>query len=961
MTEFLNELENSCEFFSRHIGPNSIQQKKMLEKLGFKSLKEFIEDVIPKSIRLPSDLHICSSVTEISALKKIRDIANFNQVFKSYIGMGYANVHVPSVILRNILENPGWYTSYTPYQPEISQGRLETLLNFQQMTLDLTKLDIASASLLDEATAAAEAMLMCRRIVRNKKNNVFFISSDIHPQTIDVLKTRAETSNFTIVIDSHEKIFNYSGIFGVMLQQIGSTGQLHVDYPDLIKELKSRKVVISVIADLMSLLMLSPPKKNYVDIILGSAQKFGIPMGYGGPHAAFFATKNEYKRQMPGRIIGVSKDVTGNMALRMAMQTREQHIRRERANSNICTSQALLANIAGLYAIYHGPNGLRRIAKRINRLTNIMALGLKKKCYKLRFSYFFDTLCIETEKKFEILEQAKLAKVNLRSDIDGAIVISFDETKTSEDILQLFEIFFGKNHDLDVKTLDKTVSSKPLNIPLSMLRQDDILTHPVFNSYHNETEMMRYMHSLERKDLSLNTAMIPLGSCTMKLNSASEMLPLTWSEFSDMHPFCPQEQSKGYQKMIIQLKEWLMRITGYDGICIQPNSGAQGEYAGLVTIRRYQHSYGQGHRNICLIPSSAHGTNPASAHMAGMKISVISCNSQGDIDLKDLQLKIQQAGKYFSCMMITYPSTHGVYEEKITEICQYVHIAGGQVYLDGANMNAQVGITSPAYIGADIAHLNLHKTFCIPHGGGGPGMGPIGAKSHLVPFMPGHSVVQMKNMMLTNKYSAVSSSPFGSASILTISWMYIRMMGSKGLKLATEIAILNANYIANSLKKYYKLLYTCNKGYIAHECILDIRPIKKDVGITELDIAKRLIDYGFHAPTMSFPVPGTLMIEPTESESKIEIDRFINAMISIRKEITLIQEGYWPLKDNPLVNAPHIQEEINADSWDHCYSQKKAFFPSGNSKNKYWPTVKRLDDIYGERHLVCSCTTFSGE
>jgi glycine dehydrogenase len=954
MTQTLSQLEHTGAFIERHIGPSSEQQESMLQIIGAASLNELITSIVPADIQLPGPPAVGDALPEHQALAELKAIASRNQRFKSYIGMGYTPVLMPPVILRNLLENPGWYTAYTPYQPEVSQGRLEALLNFQQLTLDLTGLDIASASLLDEATAAAEAMSMAKRVTRLKNANKFFVADDVHPQTLDVVKTRAETFDFELLIDKAERVLDHEGVFGVLLQQVGTTGELH-DYSALIGELKARKVIVSVAADFMALVLLTAPGKQGADIVFGSAQRFGVPMGYGGPHAAFFAARDEHKRSMPGRIIGVSRDAAGNTALRMAMQTREQHIRREKANSNICTSQVLLANIAGFYAVYHGPTGLKRIASRIHRLTDILAAGLKQGGLTLRHQSWFDTLTVEVSDKAAVLARALSFGVNLRTDIHQAVGITLDETTSREDVATLFAILLGDDHGLDIDTLDNSVAGNSTSVPPVLLRQQPILTHPVFNRYHSETEMMRYMHSLEKKDLALNQAMIPLGSCTMKLNAAAEMIPITWPEFAELHPFCPAEQAAGYLQMIGQLSQWLVQLTGYDALCMQPNSGAQGEYAGLLAIRRYHESRNEGERNICLIPSSAHGTNPASAQMAGMAVVVVACDKQGNIDLHDLRQKAEQAGSALSCIMVTYPSTHGVYEETIREVCQIVHQYGGQVYLDGANMNAQVGITTPGYIGADVSHLNLHKTFCIPHGGGGPGMGPIGVKAHLAPFVPGHSVVQIDGVL--TQQGAVSAAPFGSASILPISWMYIRMMGAEGLKQASAVAILNANYIANRLQSAYPVLYTGRDNRVAHECILDLRPLKEQTGISELDIAKRLIDYGFHAPTMSFPVAGTLMVEPTESESKIELDRFIEAMLAIRAEINRVASGEWPLEDNPLVNAPHTQQELAGD-WSHPYSRELAVFPAG-SENKYWPTVKRLDDVYGDRNLFCSCVPMS--
>jgi len=954
MTQTLSQLEHTGAFIERHIGPSQQQQQAMLATVGASSLTDLIGSIVPADIQLPSPPAIGDALTEHQALAELKAIASQNQLYKSYIGMGYAPVLTPPVILRNMLENPGWYTAYTPYQPEVSQGRLEALLNFQQLTLDLTGLDIASASLLDEATAAAEAMAMAKRVSKLKNANKFFVAEDIHPQTLDVVRTRAETFGFEVLVDRADKALDHQDLFGVLLQQVGTTGEAH-DYRQLIAELKNRKVIVSVAAEFMSLVLLEAPGKQGADIVFGSAQRFGVPMGYGGPHAAFFAARDEHKRSMPGRIIGVSRDAAGNTALRMAMQTREQHIRREKANSNICTSQVLLANIASLYAVYHGPVGLQRIAGRIHRLTDILAAGLKQGGLTLRHHSWFDTLTVEVADKAAVLDRALSFGANLRTDIHNAVGITLDETTSREDVAALLSILLGEDHAIDIEALDAQVARNSQSVPADLLRKEAILTHPVFNRHHSETEMMRYMHSLERKDLALNQAMIPLGSCTMKLNAAAEMIPITWPEFAGLHPFCPADQASGYVQMIGQLSQWLVQLTGYDALCMQPNSGAQGEYAGLLAIRRYHESRNEAGRHICLIPSSAHGTNPASAQMAGMAVVVVACDKQGNIDLHDLRQKAEQAGEALSCIMVTYPSTHGVYEETIREVCQIVHQFGGQVYLDGANMNAQVGITTPGYIGADVSHLNLHKTFCIPHGGGGPGMGPIGVKAHLAPFVPGHSVVQIDDML--TQQGAVSAAPFGSASILPISWMYIRMMGAEGLKQASSVAILNANYIATRLQSAYPILYAGRDGRVAHECILDIRPLKEQTGISELDIAKRLIDYGFHAPTMSFPVAGTLMVEPTESESKIELDRFIDAMLSIRIEIDRVAVGEWPAEDNPLVNAPHTQMEIVGE-WTHPYSRELAVFPAG-SDNKYWPTVKRLDDVFGDRNLFCSCVPMS--
>ncbi|MBN4863896.1 MULTISPECIES: aminomethyl-transferring glycine dehydrogenase [Providencia] len=951
MSMSLSQLENRSEFISRHIGSSEQQIKTMLDTVGASSLDNLMDKIVPKAILLPEPPRVGGGATEQEALAELKAIASLNKRYKSYIGMGYAPAVLPPVILRNLLENPGWYTAYTPYQPEVSQGRLESLLNFQQLTIDLTGLDLASASLLDEATAAAEAMAMAKRISKLKNAERFFVADDVHPQTLDVVRTRAGTFGFEIIVDSAEKVLDHEGVFGVLLQQVGTTGNVH-DYTELLAQLKERQIVSCVAAEMMALVLLTAPGKQGADIVFGSAQRFGVPMGYGGPHAAFFACRDEFKRAMPGRIIGVSRDAAGNTALRMAMQTREQHIRREKANSNICTSQVLLANIAAMYAVYHGPEGLKLIAGRIHRFTSILAKALADAGFVSRHKTWFDTLAIEVADKTAVLARAEKAKINLRTDIHGAVGVTLSETTTRQDINQLFAVITGSDEKLNFEKLDQQVAEIEQAIPNALQRKDEILAHPNFHRYHSETEMMRYMHSLERKDLALNQAMIPLGSCTMKLNAAAEMIPITWPEFGELHPFCPADQAQGYHQMIEQLSHWLVQLTGYDAVCMQPNSGAQGEYAGLLAIRRYHESRNEGARNICLIPASAHGTNPASAHMAGMEVVVVRCDDEGNIDLTDLREKAQQHSDDLSCVMVTYPSTHGVYEESIREVCEIIHQHGGQVYLDGANMNAQVGLTTPGFIGADVSHLNLHKTFCIPHGGGGPGMGPIGVKKHLAPFVPGHSVVELD--MVTDQ-GAVSAAPFGSASILPISWMYIRMMGSYGLRKASQVAILNANYIAKRLAGRYDILYTGQEGYVAHECIVDLRPIKKDTGISELDIAKRLIDYGFHAPTMSFPVAGTLMIEPTESESITEINRFIDAMLAIRDEIDQVVEGKWTLEDNPLVNSPHVQTEL-ASEWPHAYSRELAVFPTEQTRaNKYWPAVKRLDDVYGDRHLHCSC------
>ena len=950
----LTQLEQHELFLTRHIGPDTQQQQDMLNFVGAESLDDLMDQIVPESIRINRDLNIGRSNDEAEGLDYIRNLANKNKVFKSYIGMGYYPTAVPNVILRNVLENPGWYTAYTPYQPEIAQGRLEAILNFQQVSMDLTGLDLASASLLDEATAAAEAMALAKRVSKAKKANIFFVADDVFPQTLDVIQTRAECFGFEIVVGPASEAVNYE-LFGALFQYTNREGQLH-DYTELFAELKQKKAVISVAADIMSLVLLKSPGSMGADVVFGSAQRFGVPMGYGGPHASFFVTRDSYKRSMPGRIIGVSQDTRGNRALRMAMQTREQHIRREKANSNICTAQVLLANMASFYAVFHGPQGLKTIANRINRFTDILALGLSTQGLAPVNSAWFDTLTFETAALAAIQERAQKAEINLRIDSDIRFGVSLDETTTRDDIAQLFDVILGEGHGIEVAAIDEQVmNAHETSIPVSLQRTDAILTHPTFNRYQSETEMMRYIKRLENKDLALNHSMISLGSCTMKLNAVAEMLPVSWPEFANMHPFCPLDQAQGYGQLISELSEWLVEITGYDSVCMQPNSGAQGEYAGLLAIQKYHESRGEGHRNVCLIPQSAHGTNPASAQLAGMKVVVTACDKEGNIDLDDLRAKAEDVSENLSCIMMTYPSTHGVYEETARDICDIIHQHGGQVYLDGANMNAQVGITSPGFIGADVSHLNLHKTFAIPHGGGGPGMGPIGVKSHLAPFVAGHTLIKPGSESDNN--GAVSAAPYGSAGILPISYMYIRLLGSKGLKESTQTAILNANYVTKKLSDHYPVLYTGRNNRVAHECILDLRPLKETSGVSEMDIAKRLNDYGFHAPTMSFPVAGTLMIEPTESESKVELDRFVEAMINIHQEISKVESGEWPVDNNPLSNAPHTMADIIDPEFDaRPYSRELAAFPTTAVKaNKFWPTVNRIDDVYGDRNLFCAC------
>ncbi|HCH0795222.1 TPA: aminomethyl-transferring glycine dehydrogenase [Vibrio parahaemolyticus] len=946
MTELLQSLSTQNEFVGRHNGPKLSDQQKMLEAINAVSLDALISETVPANIRLEQPMTLAEAKSEADMLAVMKQFAKQNQVKRTFIGQGYYNTFTPNVILRNVLENPGWYTAYTPYQPEISQGRLESLLNFQQMVIDLTGMEIANASLLDEATAAAEAMTLCKRAGKSK-SNVFFVADDVHPQTIEVVKTRAKFIGFEVLVGSLESLPEQD-VFGALVQYPSTTGEVR-DLTDIIAKAQANKTLVTVATDLLASTLLKPAGEMGADVAIGSAQRFGVPMGYGGPHAAFMATRDKHKRTMPGRVIGVSIDAKGNQALRMAMQTREQHIRREKATSNICTAQALLANMASFYAVYHGAEGLRTIARRTHHMTAILAAGLTKGGFELAHNSFFDTITINTgEKTQDLYTKALAADINLRV-LPGKLGISLDETTTVADVEALFAVFGVKE---DVAALSTEIAGNEFAaIPEALRRTSEYLTHPVFNTYHSETQMMRYLKQLENKDFSLTHGMIPLGSCTMKLNAAAEMIPITWPEFGSIHPFAPAEQAAGYAALAKDLKEKLCEITGYDAFSLQPNSGASGEYAGLIAIQRYHESRGEGHRNVCLIPSSAHGTNPATASMVSMKVVVVKCDDEGNIDIDDLAAKIEKHKDNLSSIMITYPSTHGVYEEKVKEVCEMVHAAGGQVYLDGANMNAQVGLTSPGFIGSDVSHLNLHKTFCIPHGGGGPGMGPIGVKSHLAPFLPGH----IENGVEGEDF-AVSAADFGSASILPISWAYIAMMGEAGLSNATKVAILNANYVMERLRPHYPVLYRGKNGRVAHECIIDIRPLKEETGISEEDIAKRLMDYGFHAPTMSFPVAGTLMVEPTESEDLAELNRFCDAMISIREEMTKVKNGEWPLENNPLVNAPHTQVDLSAEEWDRPYSRELGCFPSKATKSwKYWPTVNRVDNVYGDRNLICSC------
>ncbi|WP_298906605.1 aminomethyl-transferring glycine dehydrogenase [uncultured Nostoc sp.] len=948
-------------FAPRHIGPNSDDIQQMLKVLGFSSLDALINQTVPHAIRLERSLKLPEPESEYAALTWLKKVAAKNQVFRSYIGMGYYDSITPPVIGRNILENPGWYTAYTPYQPEIAQGRLQALLNFQTLIIDLTGLEIANASLLDEATAAAEAMNLSYGVSKNQAN-AYFVSGECHPQTIDVLQTRAKPLGIKLIVGDHQTFDFDQPIFGAILQYPATDGTIY-DYRAFIEKAHAKGALVTVAADPLSLTLLTPPGEFGADIAVGSTQRFGIPLGFGGPHAAYFATKEEYKRLVPGRIVGVSKDAQGKPALRLALQTREQHIRREKATSNICTAQVLLAVMASMYAVYHGPAGLKQIAENIHSLTVLLAQGLKRLGYSVVSESFFDTLRVElgTHNLKDILANSEQLQINLRIFDATAVGISLDETTTPEDLIDLWQIFAGTD-DLPFTLEELTFPSLP---HLSFSRTSTYLTHPVFNRYHSETELLRYLHKLEAKDLSLTTSMIPLGSCTMKLNATAEMIPVSWEEFGKIHPFAPASQTQGYQILFKQLEAWLAEITGFAGISLQPNAGSQGEYAGLLVIRQYHESRGEAHRNVCLIPTSAHGTNPASAVMCGMKVVAVACDSQGNIDVDDLKAKAEKYSNELAALMVTYPSTHGVFEEPIQEICAVIHSHGGQVYMDGANMNAQVGICRPGDIGADVCHLNLHKTFCIPHGGGGPGMGPIGVASHLVPFLPGHAVVgtgdwrlgtRKEEISSTQHIGAVAAAPWGSASILVISWMYIAMMGADGLTQATKVAILSANYIAKRLESYYPVLYQGKNGLVAHECILDLRSLKKSAAIEIDDVAKRLIDYGFHAPTVSWPVGGTIMVEPTESESKQELDRFCDALISIRQEIAEIELGRVDIQDNVLKNAPHTAESLITGEWHHSYSREQAAYPAPWTREyKFWPAVGRIDSAFGDRNFVCSC------
>lgn len=936
-------------FQQRHIGTTKAQQQEMASSVGFENVAQLIETAIPDNIKATQSLCLPPALSEAQALTRLRNYADQNTVMRSCIGMGYYDTLTPAVLLRNVFENPGWYTAYTPYQPEISQGRLETLLTFQQVIIDLTGMPLANASLLDEATAAAEAMTLMHRMNRRSKSSTFVVAEDCHPQTISLIQTRAEPLGIEVRLVAPESLENVDDAFGLLAQYPGTFGDVR-DLSDVIKTSHEKNILVGVASDLLALTLLKSPGSMGADVVVGSSQRFGVPMGFGGPHAAFFATRDEYKRSMPGRVIGVSIDSRGRQALRMAMQTREQHIRREKATSNICTAQALLAIMAGLYAMHHGPEGLRAIAKRVHHFTTQLASALDGTTHTVVNNSWFDTLTIQTESADAIHTLAESRGFNLRRINDTHIGISLDETTTAEELESLVELFGGAYSTEGTKEK----SDAPSSMSPLLLREMDYLQHPLFHDYRTETEMLRYLKRLENKDISLTRAMIPLGSCTMKLNAAAEMIPVSWPEFARMHPFAPAHQTVGYLAMLEELSKWLTECTGYDAMSLQPNSGAQGEYAGLMAIRRYHRARGESHRNICLIPTSAHGTNPASAVMAGMKVVLVSCDDSGNVDMQDLRAKVDAHSADLAAIMVTYPSTHGVFEASIVELCELIHEHGGQVYVDGANLNALVGLAGPGKFGADVSHLNLHKTFCIPHGGGGPGMGPIGVGEHLAPYLASSVVVPQDGLDATN--NVISATPFGSASILPISWMYIAMMGPDGVTDASRIAIVHANYIAKRLRGHFDVLYTGRDDTVAHECIIDIRPLKERCGISEEDVAKRLIDYGFHAPTMSFPVAGTLMIEPTESESLAEIDRFCDAMLCIRDEIRAVEDGRLDPINNPLKNAPHTLDEVTATNWDRPYSREQAVWPVDSLRSdKYWPPVNRVDNVYGDRNLICSC------
>ncbi len=943
--------KKSDVFVDRHIGPGTNEIKKMLDFIGAPSLEKLIDQTVPAPIRMKGALKLDPAQGEFEALASLRKIAVKNENYRSFIGMGYSDCITPPVIQRNILENPGWYTQYTPYQAEIAQGRLEALLNFQTMISDMTGLPISNASMLDEATAAAEAMALCHAVKERDPGLCFFVSELCHPQTIDVVRTRARPLGIQVVVGDHKKYDFSKPTFGALLQYPATDGAIY-DYREFICKAHGAGALAIVAADLLSLALLASPAELGADIAVGSSQRFGVPLGYGGPHAAFLATKEDYKRLMPGRLVGASKDVSGKLAIRLALQTREQHIRRDKATSNICTAQVLLAVIASMYAVYHGPEGITAIAREVKSRADILAEALKRLGYSVGTEPVFDTLRVNvgSEKLLKILDRAKKSKINLRVLDERTLTVALDEAVTREELAALIGLFA----DGDLKSIrleDITGAEADFG---ALKRATSFLTHPVFNTHRSETEMLRYLRRLESKDLSLTTSMIPLGSCTMKLNATAEMFPVTWPEFSRMHPFVPQEQAKGYREMLDGLSAMLSEITGFDGVSLQPNAGSQGEYAGLLVIKKYLEARGQERRDVCLIPRSAHGTNPASAAMAGLRVVVVDCDSSGNVSIEDLKAKAQEHAETLAALMVTYPSTHGVFEEGIVEICEIVHRHGGQVYMDGANMNAQVGLCRPGDFGADVCHLNLHKTFCIPHGGGGPGMGPIGVKKHLVPHLPNHSVISTGQS--DTAVGAISAAPWGSASILPISWMYITMMGAEGLTEATRVAILNANYIAKRLDPYFPVLYQGKNGRVAHECILDVRHLKASTGVEVEDVAKRLMDYGFHAPTISFPVPGTIMVEPTESESLAEMDRFCEAMILIRKEIAEIEAGQADKQNNVLKNAPHTAETVVSDRWDRPYSREKAAFPAHWLRaHKFWPAVGRINNVLGDRQLICSC------
>jgi glycine dehydrogenase len=937
-------LRHPDQFVNRHLGPDDLSIVAMLESLGLKSLEELVERTIPEPIRTRRPLNLPPARRESEALADLRAMSLKNKVARSYLGMGYYDCIVPPVIQRNILENPGWYTQYTPYQAEISQGRLESLLNFQTVVADLTGLPIANASLLDEGTAAAEAMHLCHAVKGEQGRNAFFISELCHPQTIAVVQTRARPLGIDVIVGSHEKA-DWSGVFGVLLQYPGTGGEV-VDYRGAIEAAHAGGAMVAVATDLLALALLTPPGEFGADIALGSAQRFGVPLGYGGPHAAFFATRDEFKRQIPGRLVGVSRDASGRPGYRLSLQTREQHIRREKATSNICTAQALLANMAAMYAVYHGPQGVRAIAEYVHGLARTLAEALRQLGHQVAKGVFFDTVLVSVSAR-EVLARAENRGINLRVLKDNLISISLDEAATADDLAKLIEVIHGSAPRID---LEQIASGIVASIPAPFARSSKYLQHPVFNTYHSETEMLRYIHRLQAKDLSLTTSMIPLGSCTMKLNATAEMFPVSWPEFAKLHPFAPLHQTVGYAEMFQQLEHWLAEITGFAAVSLQPNAGSQGEYAGLLAIMEYHAARNESGRRICLIPTSAHGTNPASAVMAGFQVVAVACDTQGNIDVADLRAKAEQHAKDLACLMVTYPSTHGVFEESIKEICAIIHQFGGQVYMDGANLNAQVGLCRPAELGADVCHINLHKTFCIPHGGGGPGMGPICVAAHLAPFLPKHPVVRMSG---EQKLGPVSAAPYGSASILPISWMYIAMMGGDGLRKATQVAILNANYIAKRLESYFPVLYKGKNGMVAHECILDLRGFKS---VTVEDVAKRLMDYGFHAPTISWPVAGTMMIEPTESESKEELDRFCEALIAIHGEIKAIESGRADRQNNLVKNAPHTADTVLSEKWDRPYPREQAAFPAPWLRHhKFWPPIGRIDNVYGDRNLFCTC------